>query len=163
MYPPDEEASATFDILSADSPDGRFKLVFDSYQRVSEEDGEMEIGGEPDSSPLLLDMRDSVSNAFAFCGTPCGFHWGTWISSAKFVLAGWTELDAAGHRLRGTLNVYSILDSTVTSYLTREVSSDEFSRYRAAWEASVAERYHALKLHAVRDGADLAKVAAVDR
>jgi hypothetical protein len=150
MDPPGEEASATFEVLSAESPDGRYKLVFDWYQRVSEEEGEIEIGGDADSAPLLLDRREQTSNAFAFCGTPCGFHWGAWISPTKFVLAGWQELEAAGSRLRGTLDFYSIPDSTVASYVTRPVSSGVFSRYREAWEGWVAERYRSRTRHASR-------------
>jgi hypothetical protein len=164
MYPPSEEASATFDVLSADSPDGRYKLVFDWYLSVEEEDGEIDISGEPDSAPLLLDMRDSLSSQFATCGSSCEFNWGAWITPTEFVLAGWTEVDAAGKWRRGTLSVYSIPDSTEASYVTRDVSSDEFSRYRAAWENWVAERYRARTRHARSgEGADLAKVAAVAR
>jgi hypothetical protein len=67
---PDEDA---LEALSAYSPDRRFKLVFDCYESVSEEDGELSIGGDVDSSPLLIDLRDSVSTRFEFCGTPCGY------------------------------------------------------------------------------------------
>jgi hypothetical protein len=163
VYPSKERGDATFEVLSADSPDGRYKLVFDGYQYIGEEDGEISIGGEPDSAPLLLDLRQGTSTRLAECGTVCGFHWGSWISPTRFILAGWHEIDPKRTRHQGTLRIYSIRDSAVTFYLTREVSSEEFSKYQAAWEAWVAERYHALKLHAVRDGADLAKVAAVAR
>jgi hypothetical protein len=160
VYPNKEEGDATFEILSANSPDGRYKLVFDWYQTVEEEEGEVGIGGEPDSAPLLLDLREGVSNQFTTCGTPCGFHWGAWISPTRFVLGGWQEIDAAGSLLRGNLSIYSISDSCETFYLTRPVTADEYSRYRGAWEAWVTARFHALKLHAVCDTADLAKRAA---
>jgi len=141
VYPSKEEGNKTFEVLSADSPDGRYKLVFDGYQYVGEEDGEVSTGGEPDSAPLLLDLRQGASTRLAECGTVCGFHWGTWVTPSRFVLAGWTDADASATRRQGTLRIYSIADSTATFYLTREVSSEEFSKYQAAWEAWVAERY----------------------
>jgi hypothetical protein len=144
---PDEDA---LEVLSAYSPDRRFKLVFDCYESVSEEDGELSIGGDADSSPLLIDLRDSVSTRFEFCGTPCGYDWGVWLSPDRFALGGWSELDAAGRRFRGTLGIYSIRDSTVAMYATRPVSSDEYAAYRSAWEKWVGGRYWAKKRQAAR-------------
>lgn len=138
----------TSEVLSAESPDHRYKLIFDWYQSITEEEGAIEIGGEPDSAPLLLDLRRRVSNQFRSCGTPCGFHWGAWLGPTEFVLAGWQELDAAGSRLQGSLEFYSITDSTMTSYITRSVSRQAFERYREAWEGWVATRYATLKRQA---------------
>lgn len=148
VFPPSKDQVATFEVLSADSPDRRYKLVFDWYQHVGESEGEIDIGGEPDSAPLLLDLRDGVSNQFASCGTPCGFHWGAWVSPSRFVLGRWHELDPEGSRFRGSLDVYSIPDSTVVSYYTRPVTAGEFSRYKEAWERWVGSRYRALKRRA---------------
>jgi hypothetical protein len=150
VFPPRGDQEATFAVMSADSPDRRYKLVFDWYQHVGVSDGEFDIGGEPDSAPLLLDLRGGVSNQFASCGTPCGFHWGAWISSTKFVLCGWTELDSEQHRFRGSLDIYSIPDSTAVSYVTRPVTAAEFSRYHDAWENWIRARYQALKRQAGR-------------
>lgn len=104
VLPPGEDQQATFEVLSADSPDQRHKLVFDWYQHLGDSEGELDIGEEPDSAPLLIDLRQGVSNQFASCGTPCGFHWGAWISPTKFVLSGWTELDPERRRFRGSLS-----------------------------------------------------------
>lgn len=148
MYPPLAGNDVVFEILSAESPDRRYWLVFDWYQGISEEEGKIEIGGDADSAPLLLDRRDGVSNQFASCGTPCGFHWGAWLSPTRFVLGGWTELNPEGSRLRGTLDIYSIQDSTVASYVTKPLSREAYERYRNAWEGWVLERYRARKRQA---------------
>ena len=138
------------EVLSANSPDQRYKLVFDGYQSVSEEDGELSIGGDVDSAPLLIDLRDSVSNRFESCGTPCGYDWGVWLSSDRFALGGWSELDAAGSRFQGTLGIYSIPDSTVAMYETKPVSSEAYAAYRSAWEKWMGGRYWAKKRQAAR-------------
>jgi len=146
---PADEQSITFDVLGAESPDRRYKLIFDWYQSITVEEDAIEIGGEPDSAPLLLDLHRRVSNQFRFCGTPCGYHWGSWLSPTEFVLAGWQELDAKGSRLQGSLEFYSITDSTVTSYVTPPVARAAFERYRGAWESWVANRYRILKGQAI--------------
>lgn len=144
---PDEDA---LEVLSAYSPTRRFKLVFDCYESVSEEDGELSIGGDVDSAPLLLDLRDSVSNRFESCGTPCGYDWGVWLSPTQFALGGWSELDPAGKRFRGTLGIYSIPDSAVAMYTTRPVSAEGYAAYRNAWEQWVGALYWARKRQAAR-------------
>jgi hypothetical protein len=137
--PPEEEA--VFDVLSASSPTGRYKLVFDWYQEINQGDGVIDIGGEPDSAPLLMDLRLGLSNQFESCGTPCGYHWGCWIDSTRFALAGWEELDARGDTLRGFLGIYSIGDSTEVRYVTRSVRKDTYEKYDAAWHEWVGGRY----------------------
>jgi len=145
MYPPDPDHRSVFSVLSAMSPDGRYKLVFDWYQYVGERDGEVVTGGEPDSAPLLLDLRFGTSNQFETCGTPCAFDWGTWLTSTTFALGGWESVDDYGQWRQGRLSIFSIPDSTETSYVTRIISAEKFGKYRAAWEAWVAARYRALK------------------
>lgn len=143
--PADSEEAATFAVLGAFSPDGRYRLVFDCYQVISEHGGEIVIGGEPDSAPLLLDLRRGLSNRFEFCGTPCGYHWGCWIDSTRFVLAGWTERDARGDTLHGFLGVYSLADSSEVRYATRPVPRETFEKYRLAWHHWVRDCYLAWK------------------
>jgi len=143
IYPPTEEGP-TFKVLGADSPDGRYKLVFDWYQHIGEDSGEIEIGEEADSAPLLLDFQRGISNHFEGCGTPCGYHWGVWLSPTSFVLAGWVEGDAAGKWKQGKITIYSIGDSTATTYVTRFVPLEAYARYRDAWGDWVSTRYRAL-------------------
>ena len=145
-YPPDEEEAGTFSVLSAESPDGRYKLIVDRDQYVEEVGTEIRIGGEPDSAPLLLDMRSGTANGFESCGTGCGFHWGTWLSRTSFVLGGWQDADDYGQWKQGQLSIYSVADSTKTIYMTRIISAKKFDTYWAAWEASVAARYRALHI-----------------
>ena len=90
------EQEAVFAVLSATSPNDRYKLVFDWYQAIEESPGSIDIGGEPDSAPLLIDLRLGISNRFEFCGTPCGYDWGCWIDSTRFALAGWSDEEIAG-------------------------------------------------------------------
>jgi hypothetical protein len=145
FIPAEAGDAAAFEVLSVDSPDRRWKLVFDRYRSIEDEDGEVTVSGEPDSSPLLVDLRDSTVNQFAFCGTHCGFDWGVWIGPNRFVLAGWVELEAPETGYRGTIGVYSITDSTSFNYHTRTVSASTYSRYRSAWEVWVSSKYQAMR------------------
>jgi hypothetical protein len=129
-YPPSPDRDIVFQVLGTTSPDGRFILIFDKYLSVEGEAEGVEAG-EPDSAPVLLDLQERTSNTFAFCGTPCGFHWGVWLSPSSFALAGWSEEESGGWR--GSLAIYSLPDSVSNVYVTRTVSSAEFDRYREAW------------------------------
>jgi hypothetical protein len=145
------EESAAFEALTARSPDGRYRLIFDHYQVISEEDGEVDISGEPDSAPLLIDERRHLADTFEFCGTPCSFDWGCWVDSASFALGGSADIDSAPDSSRGVLGIYSLVDSTVTRYFTRPVSSADYANYREAWRAWVTARYRAQHAQAARN------------
>jgi len=144
VYPPPAEKAGAFKVLSADSPDGRYRLIFDWYPYITEDAGEIEIESEPDSAPLLLDMRLGTSNQFESCGTPCGFAWGTWLSPTTFALAGWEGTDLNGQWKQGSLRIYSMGDSTSVTYVTRFVPAAGYDRYRDAWREWVALRFRAL-------------------
>jgi hypothetical protein len=146
-----QEEGAAFEALTARSPDGRYRLIFDRYQVISEDDGEVDISGEPDSAPLLIDERRRLTDTFEFCGTPCSFDWGCWINSVSFALGGSAEIDSAPDSSRGVLGMYSLDDSTVTRYFTRPVSSAEYANYREAWRAWVTARYRAQRARAARN------------
>jgi hypothetical protein len=150
VYPPPRESASAFKILSARSPDGRYDLIFDRYQCITEEGDKVEIGGDADSAPLLLDTKNKISNRFEFCGPgTCVFHWGAWTSPAQFVLAG-TQYDEKHMGIRGRIQVYSLRDSTVTTYLTRPLHSSRAATYQAAWESWVLSQYRATKQVASR-------------
>ena len=142
---PSAEEAPTMEALAADSPDRRYKLVFDHYQEITEDHGDIDISGEPDSAPLLLDRKRGISNRFEFCGTPCGFFWGAWLSPTSFVLAGWQEAEPTSHWTRGQVTIYSIPDSTSATYVTRATSSAGFEHYREAWVHWVTPRYRAFQ------------------
>ncbi len=144
MYPPSEEKKATFQILTASSPDGRYNLIFDSYLIIEQDAGEIDISGEPDSAPLLLDLLQGVSNQFEFCGTDCKFHWGVWLSPKRFVLAG-SQYDDPPGVLRGKVQIFSLDDSSVTTYVTRGAPPSRAGEYRLAWRTWVVSRFRALK------------------
>ena len=149
VYPPSKEHVAAFRILSARFPDGRYNLIFDGYVYVEMYGDQISISGEPDSAPLLLDLKREVSTRFDFCGTDCRHHWGVWISPTTFVLTG-TQNDERSMGIRGRVQVYSLRDSTVTTYVTRPLHSSRAAAYRSAWESWVAMRYHATKQVASR-------------
>ena len=78
-------------------------------------------------------------------GTSCWFDWGVWLSPASFALAGGQEADDFGQWIQGTLQIYSLSDSTVATYVTRIVSREEYGRYRQAWERWLRARYRSLR------------------
>lgn len=145
VYPPPAEQESAFRVLSARSPDGRYNLIFDWYQNIEESGDELDISGEPDSAPLLLDQRLGISNQFETCGTGCSFDWGVWLSPSSFALAGWQDEEGMGRHNQGRLKIYSLADSTSTTYVTQLTTAKGRDAYRAAWEKWVASRYHALK------------------
>lgn len=144
VFPPSSEQAATFQVLHATSPDGRYDLIFDRYQYIEEGAGGVEVGGEPDSAPLLLDRKLGTSYQFAFCGTPCGYHWGAWLSPTRFALAGWQEAGDDGRWKQGHLTLYSIADSSRVAYQTRIIPARDFAGYAQAWRSWVAARFRAL-------------------
>ena len=131
--PADEEGLTA---LVVPSPDGRYRLLIDRYQVITGG----EIGGEPDSAPVLLDTRTGRTYTFEFCGTTCGFHWAAWIDSTRFVLGGWGEADSHGQRSYGTLGYYDLQRGVQARYLVPLFSSEEYARYVTAWHDWVMKR-----------------------
>ena len=138
-------SNIAFDILGLHSPDRRFILDVDAYMTCEPQGDSLEWGGEPESTPVLIDLRTKVATTVEFCGTPCWFDWGVWLSPASFALAGGQEADDFGQWIQGTLQIYSLSDSTVATYVTRIVSTEEYGRYRQAWERWLRARYRSLR------------------
>lgn len=133
-------ADVTFHVFGETSPDRRYHLVFDYHREISE-DGD--IGEDADSAPALLDQQEETAMIFEFCGTPCGFDYGTWVSPTRFALGGWADVDATSAWKVGRLGIYSVEDSSVTLYLTRPMPASDYERYRSAWTVWVDARYRA--------------------
>ena len=104
----------------------------------------LEIGGEPDSKTVLIDLERRTLATIQICGTGGGAHWGVWLDRDRFALGQWREADDYGEWYQGQLFVYSIADSSVASYATRIVPAADYARYRGAWEAWVGTRYRAV-------------------
>lgn len=140
----ESETDLAFKLLSTRSPDGRYILDIDSYQMALVKNDTLEMGGEPDSQPLLLDLADSTEVVLQFCGPGCGFHWGAWLSPSRFALGGWQLADDYGHWYQGSLAIYSIRDLSVRRYETRVVSAGDYARYNAAWKRWLLGRHQRL-------------------
>ncbi len=134
----------TLQLLGIESPDGRYLLDVDAYQDVMVVGDSVEVGGEPDSQPVLIDRGANVEYPLQFCGTSCGFHWGRWLSPTQFALGGWQQADDYGQWMQGSLAIYSIRDSTMRAYETRIVPARAFARYQAAWRRWLLRRYRTL-------------------
>ena len=142
------DSDLAFRILGVTSPDGARVLDIDSYQVIEPEGDSLEVGGEPDSRPVLIDRRARTETIVEFCGTSCGYHWAKWLSPAGFALGGWQNADDYGHWDQGTLSIYSLRDSTVAVYVTRIIPASDFERYLSAWRGWLMKRYRALKIRA---------------
>jgi hypothetical protein len=140
----ESETELAYRLLTMRSPDGRYILNVDSYQVAFAKDDTLEMGGEPDSQPLLMDLADSTEAVLQFCGPGCGYHWGAWLSSSRFALGGWQVVDDYGHWYQGSLAIYSIRDLDVRRYETRVVPAGDYIRYQAAWKRWLLGRYHRL-------------------
>jgi len=135
------ESELAFRMMSARSPDGRYILDVDAYQVAFPMGDTLELGGEPDSQPALIDLVDTTEAVLQFCGPGCGFHWGTWLSPTRFALGAWQQADDHGQWYQGALSIYSTLDHTVRRYETRIVSAGQYSHYHAAWKRWLLGRY----------------------
>jgi hypothetical protein len=139
------EEGLTFQILGLPSPGGRHVLNVDWYQLIQPSGDSLEVGGEPDSQPTLIDHHTKQEAILAQCGTGCGFHWGEWLSTTSFALGGWQDADDFGQWKQGVLAIYSLTDSSVTSYETRIISVADYARYESGWGAWLMRRYRAVK------------------
>ena len=135
------ETELAFQIMSSRSPDGRYILDVDAFQVAFPMGDTLEMGGEPDSQPVLIDLADSTEAVLQFCGPGCGFHWGTWISSSRFALGGWQQADDHAQWFQGSLAIYSIRDLTVRRYETRIIPANAYAHYRTAWKRWLLGRY----------------------
>jgi hypothetical protein len=136
----DDEGDLTARVLGLPSPDGQRHLDIDVYQLIQRGEEGIEAGGEPESKSELFDRRNKTLSVLNFCGTSCGSHWGRWLSADRFVLGGWSDADEYSQWKQGDLTVYDLRDSTVTTYLTRIVSSSDYERYYAAWKQWLLKR-----------------------
>ena len=139
------EDGVTFKLLGMASPGGRYILDIDRYQSIAVEDETLEVGGEPDSWAVLIDRRANREMTLARCGTPCGYHWGAWLSPTSFALAGWQDADKFSEWKQGNILIYSMADSTVHAYATRIIPAHDYERYEEAWKAWLLGRYRDLK------------------
>ena len=141
----DSPEDLAFDLLGLPSPDRRHILDIDSYQVIEPFGDQLEIGGEPDSKTDLFDLKRRRVTTLQVCGTGGGAHWAVWIDADRFALGQWREADDFGEWYQGQLSIYSLADSSVSSYATRIVPASDFARYRTAWEAWVDKRYREFK------------------
>jgi hypothetical protein len=114
------------------SPDGTRCLVIDSHLWFRINGDAIEAGGAKESRPRLVDHRTQTGVSVALCESSCGYHWASWLSGTRFVLAGWQDSESGGKQ--GTLFVYDLGDSMVTPYTTRVVSAADYPRYFVAWK-----------------------------
>ncbi len=141
----EEQDDLAADLLDVRSPDRRLTLCVDSYQVVIPAGDSIEVGGDPDARCSLIDQRHSTETVLMQTGSMAGYHWGAWLSPASFVLGGWTEADDYGQWMQGQLWIYSLSDSTVSSYVTRIVPAGDYEKYRAAWHGLLLRRYREWK------------------
>jgi hypothetical protein len=139
------DGEIAFQVLGLPSPEGRYVLDVDWYQSIQPQGDTLEVGGEPDSQPTLIDRRTRLEAILEACGTSCGFHWGKWLSPTSFALGGWRDADDFGQWKQGSLSIYSLQDSSVVTYETRVVSADDYARYVGAWKAWLMTRYRDLR------------------
>jgi hypothetical protein len=134
-----------FALLGIHSPDGRYILDVDAYQAIEPQGDSIEVGGEPDSQCSLIDSERRLEHILLQSGTVGGFQWGAWLDRDAFAVAGWSDADDYGQWKQGQLWLYSLRDSTVSTYSTRIVSADAYTRYEAAWHGWLLKRYKAWK------------------
>jgi len=140
----DTEDDLAFRILRLRSPDGSHILDVDSYQSIEPDGDSLQVGGEPDSRCTLIDLTSKTEAILQFCGTPCAFHWGVWLSPTRFAVGGWYDPNGFDQWWQGTLSIYSLRDSTVAEYRTRIVPVGDAARYSRAWHRWLLKRYRAL-------------------
>lgn len=135
-----DESGEGLNALVVVAPGGRRRLLIDRYQVISGG----EIGGDPDSAPVLADLGTGHTFTFESCGTVCGFHWAAWIDSTRFVLAGWESFGEQHERSYGTLTYYDLRRGLQANYAVPVYEPEEYDRYLAAWHGWVLARLRRL-------------------
>lgn len=141
--PADQRDEQGLRALTIVAPGARLALLIDRYQSVEESENGVEIGGEPDSAPMLVERATGRTDTFEFTGTGGGYHWGAWLDSSRFVIAGWAEANSEASSMYGTLELYDLGRGLKKPYYLPAIDAAAFGRYRGAWESWVAARYHA--------------------
>lgn len=139
------EDAPTAAVFTVTSPDSAYDLQINTYLVITDDAHGFSVSGEPDSRSALHDRRRARETVLEFSGTMGSQDWGRWLGPRRFVLAGTSDESPYGHWKSGWISVYSLEDSTVTSYTTRAVADTAFLRYHRAWEDWVHRRYLALK------------------
>lgn len=132
-------ARALIDVLS---PDSAHSLDFDTYLDFErDESGKIVLGREPDSAPVLADLRSDSLWHVEFCGTPCFFDGAYWADNHRFALTGATQ---TGESFNGPwaafLDVYDLRARIRTRWLAVPVHDRAFERYRSASDAALIGR-----------------------
>jgi len=129
-------------LIDVRSPDSSHSLDFDVYLDFERnESGKIVLGREPDSAPVLADLKSDSLWRVAFCGTPCFFDGAYWADDRRFALTGATRTGAGSNGpWAAFLDVYDLRTRTVTRWLASPVDDHAFDRYRSASDAALIER-----------------------
>lgn len=129
-------------LIDVRSPDSAHSLDFDTYLDFErDESGKIVLGREPDSAPMLADLRSDSLWRVAFCGTPCFFDGAYWADDHRFALTGATQTgEGANGPWAAFLDVYDLRTHMTTRWLAVPVDDRAFDRYRSASDAALIER-----------------------
>ena len=136
------EVIRTRALIDVMSPDSTRSLDFDAYLVfVRGPEGELQIGREPESRPVLADIEADTLWQVEFCGTSCFYDGAYWIDAQTFALTGATRSGEQGTEpWCGFLDVYDMRSRQRTRWLARTVDAQGFERYTAASESTFAAR-----------------------
>lgn len=128
------------------SPDGRYWLEPNMYRDIPEDGGEP--GYDADSAPLLGTTKGDSVWRLAFVGTMGRFEDARWLDAKRFVLFSqdevWDTLEAAPRRFAWSATLWSLADSTRTTWTTRRAADEAgYWRYSAAIDSYVVARVQA--------------------
>jgi hypothetical protein len=148
---------ALVDVLS---PDSARSLDFDMYLDFDREgSGQILLEREPDSAPVLADFKSDTLWRVAFCGTPCFYDGAYWVDTDRFALTGAMQTsEQADGPWRAFLEVYDLQSRRLARWLGPTVDAQQFARYRAASDSSLAERLERAGFRTAEDSTTRARV-----
>lgn len=137
------EERARLRMFGVYAPDSTRVVDPDSYLEVSREATRISVGGEPDSKPVLIDLKTRSVTVLEFCGTDCSFDGAFWLDALRFALTGTVVLDTTGARC-GRVRLYDLNDGTVTEYqLPALVDRSAWMRFEMALDSARVARFGA--------------------
>ena len=112
----DREERARLRVFGVYSPDSTRVVNPDAYLVLTRTETSVSIAGEPDSKPVLIDLKTKSVATLAFCGTDCHYDGAFWLDPLRFALTGSLVVnDSTGVRC-GRVLLYDLNAGTMTEY-----------------------------------------------
>jgi hypothetical protein len=114
--PEGREERAQLRVFGVTSPDSTRVVNPDAYLVVTRTDNGVDVAGEPDSKPVLIDLKTKSVATLEFCGTGCGYDGAFWLDPLRFALTGSLVVNDSTMIRCGRVLLYDLGAGTLSEY-----------------------------------------------